>query len=583
MSAANMNSGMTLLTDAQVPQQVAQQVESADGARAIEVAALFDDAVLEVRHFHNPAGGRLGRFTKALLGTAGAALLGTGALFAQSYAQVVAEKAQAEAGRPVRAKNFGHARDGAAAGLLFYGIGGLLYGLYRAKEERQENEFSIGSATGTTFKLSGDGLPAARFPLVRSNGTDYEFLFTESMTGALSLHGQVTTLADLKTQAEPALGIPGAHSLAIPDGGRLALKYQNCEFLIRSVPRPRHYPVPLQVDWRAQSYTGAVLAGAASLLGLMFAMPPDPRSLALDSFSNEQLVRYLVKAPEVKEETAPWLQSQKQEAASSSGRAAKEKSGQMGKPEALRRTDARSSFAGPKNNPDPKLAQKAAAEAAKNVGVLGILHSGNVAGLTALLGDKSALGNEAENALGNINGLHVGDGYGHNGLGLIGYGPGGDGPGDNTIGLNLTGTCLPGTLCSNGNRNGTYGSRPPAAKLTCKNCGKAPPAWHLDPPTVVGYDKDLIRRVVRQHMNEVKFCYEKELQHDNGLSGRVVVKFSIGGMGGVTTSFVEASTLPRGQTDQCIANAVRRWQFPKPQQNGLVVVSYPFVLKTAAE
>jgi hypothetical protein len=33
--------------------------------------------------------------------------------------------------------------------------------------------------------------------------------------------------------------------------------------------------------------------------------------------------------------------------------------------------------------------------------------------------------------------------------------------------------------------------------------------------------------------------------------------------------------------EQCIAQAVRRWEFPKPQGGGIVIVSYPFVLKSA--
>ena len=66
---------------------------------------------------------------------------------------------------------------------------------------------------------------------------------------------------------------------------------------------------------------------------------------------------------------------------------------------------------------------------------------------------------------------------------------------------------------------------------------------------------------------------------DASLAGRVVVKLSIGGMGNVTTSFIESSTLKVPQTDKCIADAVRRWEFPKPN-GGLVIVSYPFVLKS---
>src|ERR1700749_3190787 len=75
----------TVLSEPPVPAQIAEQVETTDGARAIEVAALFDDAVLEVRHFDSPKAGRLTGLTKGLFGSAALALLGTGALFADSY------------------------------------------------------------------------------------------------------------------------------------------------------------------------------------------------------------------------------------------------------------------------------------------------------------------------------------------------------------------------------------------------------------------------------------------------------------------------------------------------------------------
>ena len=37
-------------------------------------------------------------------------------------------------------------------------------------------------------------------------------------------------------------------------------------------------------------------------------------------------------------------------------------------------------------------------------------------------------------------------------------------------------------------------------------------------------DKEIIRRVIRRHMNEVKFCYERELQRNPTLRGAVRVE-----------------------------------------------------------
>ena len=94
-------------------------------------------------------------------------------------------------------------------------------------------------------------------------------------------------------------------------------------------------------------------------------------------------------------------------------------------------------------------------------------------------------------------------------------------------------------------------------------------------------DKEIIRRIIRRHLNEVRFCYEKELMHKQDLYGRVMIQFTISGTGQVVASVVQNSTMNKPNVEQCIAQAVRRWEFPKPQGGGIVIVSYPFVLKAA--
>ena len=91
-------------------------------------------------------------------------------------------------------------------------------------------------------------------------------------------------------------------------------------------------------------------------------------------------------------------------------------------------------------------------------------------------------------------------------------------------------------------------------------------------------DKEIIQRIIRRHINEVKFCYEQAVKENPTLKGRVVVQFTIAATGQVVASTVAQSTMNSGTVDNCIAGAVRRWEFPKPQGGGIVIVSYPFVL-----
>jgi TonB family protein len=90
-------------------------------------------------------------------------------------------------------------------------------------------------------------------------------------------------------------------------------------------------------------------------------------------------------------------------------------------------------------------------------------------------------------------------------------------------------------------------------------------------------DRDIVRRIVRAHLNEVRYCYQRDLQHDPSLQGRVEVQFSIDGRGSVTASSVHATTMKRGSVAACVAKAARRWKFPTPRDGARVTVNYPFV------
>ncbi|MGB1016510.1 MAG: AgmX/PglI C-terminal domain-containing protein, partial [Nannocystaceae bacterium] len=77
-----------------------------------------------------------------------------------------------------------------------------------------------------------------------------------------------------------------------------------------------------------------------------------------------------------------------------------------------------------------------------------------------------------------------------------------------------------------------------------------------------GISKKVIRRIVRAHINEVRFCYNEGLTRDPELAGRIVVGFTIGADGNVVESKVAETTLGDSSVDTCIATAVGRWKFP---------------------
>ncbi len=94
-----------------------------------------------------------------------------------------------------------------------------------------------------------------------------------------------------------------------------------------------------------------------------------------------------------------------------------------------------------------------------------------------------------------------------------------------------------------------------------------------------GLDKDQIAAVINKHIGEVIYCYEKGLQVQPKLNGRVGVNFNINGSGKVSSASVGASSLKNAAVEGCIINRLKGWKFPKPVGGVNVKVQYPFVLK----
>lgn len=90
-------------------------------------------------------------------------------------------------------------------------------------------------------------------------------------------------------------------------------------------------------------------------------------------------------------------------------------------------------------------------------------------------------------------------------------------------------------------------------------------------------DRDLVRRILRAHLNEVRHCYAEGLERTPSLRGRVVVDFTVDGRGRVSRASISSTSRDR-RVERCITAAVRRWKFPKPQHGTTVRVTYPFVL-----
>ncbi len=194
--------------------------------------------------------------------------------------------------------------------------------------------------------------------------------------------------------------------------------------------------------------------------------------------------------------------------------------------------------------------------------------------LAGLGGDSSShifggggLGAGINNALGGLQaGSGMGDAHGVGGLGTRGMGVGGGGGGLGIGGL--------GTRGGGGGRG--HG-------ITLGGGGKRTTRIVPGRTTVVGgLDRSVIAEVIRRYQNQVRFCYERELQKNPSLEGRVAMQFTIDGTGRVSQAVVQEDTVGNnGAVGRCISQRIRRWRFPEPKGGGEVIVNYPWTFRAA--
>jgi hypothetical protein len=326
----------------------------------------------------------------------------------------------------------------------------------------------------------------------------------------------------------------------------------------------------LRPGWRGDlRITGAVALGTLLLLLLVRAVPSDPHALSLDDVgrSIRMTAAYVIPpvVPVPERVTGPGPAGGGAPTASAGPRGA---AGDR----AARPADARRATKGPAVRQD---ARAVAAFVRENT-LLAVLDGPRGGAFAEVIAEAPALGDNVVDVLAHLDGRFVASAFGVGGLGVSGTGRGGDdtgqpmlggAPGLHTIGIYGG---QDGVERGHGDNVGTLTRRHPR------------PIQFIVQPTILrgSLDKEIVRRVVRQHLNEVRFCYEQALVRRPALAGRVVTQFTIAPTGRVLASALQSSSLGEATVDACIVAATRRWEFPRPASGGIVVVSYPFQLSS---
>ncbi|MEZ4468540.1 MAG: AgmX/PglI C-terminal domain-containing protein [bacterium] len=85
-----------------------------------------------------------------------------------------------------------------------------------------------------------------------------------------------------------------------------------------------------------------------------------------------------------------------------------------------------------------------------------------------------------------------------------------------------------------------------------------------------------IAQVVGRRKSAIKSCYEKQPAPQQQAGRQVRVQFTIEQSGRVSSVRVVEDTLSDPLVGKCIANAIQRFRFDKPD-GGSVTVAFPFV------
>lgn len=537
------------------------------GSHAIEVQVLWKTSVLHVAHLKDGKSFVLSAKDAKLAPTAQV----TGGLWGVGGALMMAGAAMSDPQHLERSTGLLVGGIGAATALVGSGVG---IQLARKNEDALSDvsRFVVGEEV-----LGGAGdLPA----VLNSGGS--RFVFLPGATGEVELQGVKRTLEDLKAQghARASSAVPGGFEVNIQPEGRYRQELGGISIVAKVVAPGRVVAGHITRDTPlVGAVVGSFIAVGAAVLALNFAVSDDSGFLssANDEDRLNELRAFIQRQQERQPEQQPEQPQDNQQQGGTGTRHAGDE-GKMGRRDAPTRS---ARYAIKNNGEPPHLSRETARSQVQNRGVFAALGAagGMAAGSSGIVSPFGAMtesGVDDRNANGNMTGDAVGDAFGYGGLGAAGTGWGGGGTGEGTIGMGGIGTMGHGSGTGSGQGFGSGAGR------GLRNRGNTGPTVRAAPPTVTGLlSPEAIRRVVLRNLGQVNHCYEQGLATSPNIAGRVVVRFVIGGTGSVMGSNVNESSIPVPSVGECIANAVRRWQFPAPEGGGVVTVNYPFNLQPA--
>ena len=411
------------------------------------------------------------------------------------------------------------------------------------------NSAVLGSAWESAFFVPSDMLPSPNFRLFQQAGGKWTARVSDKWAGFVDVGETRRTFADLLADGSAKKGSDGLFAVDIAEDSRLVVDLGSTLFVAHLA-----YPGKLaakgasQIDWPILGIVAFMgFVTAALLFMFMFAPPPpDSSNNGLD----DHMVQLLLDKEKEKEKDK---KKEDKNPDAGEGAKAKKEEGKVGK------KDAKMDKA--KGEKVQMQKQQLDKEAAEDAGLLAALNDNAV--LDQAIG-ATGLNADTMSGIGGLIGAK-GTQMGSGGLGGRGGGLGGGGTADGLGGLGTKGR---GSGSSGyGSGGGDFGKK-----------GEGGIGQIGGDPIIMGaLDKSLIDAVIKRNMNQIRYCYTRELMKFPKLGGKITVKFSIAKDGTVSSASTKASTMGSPAVESCINGRFQRFQFPEPKGGGTVLVSYPFI------
>jgi len=418
--------------------------------------------------------------------------------------------------------------------------------------------YLIGDGVDVNHFADTAALPINEYVLAENDGARFLVNVPDTVSGDVLVGGRVIAVDTLR--AEGKLGastMPGSRTLSLPPGARCRLRIGALSFFINSVPSAGRVPPPTLfsgVDRQFVRHIGGALGLHALFLLLVFSIPAAAGSLSMDGFTHRDRfvdVTLIPKAPE----PAPVSDSGESQEQTRTEPDPTKVAPPSSKGSAIDRSaPAKRRRASPKTRARRRAVATAVADTVADQ--LDEQFSG-------LLGREGASASD----MGWIAGASAGA---QAGLPRV----------EATSGR---GECGHFTDCASSLTSSTVRTRVrgPIARADLGPKTSRKPRIIPQRPTVQGsLSMDVIARTIRQNRGGYRYCYERRLNQQKDLAGKIRLQFVIGSDGTVVVARVAESTMGDVAVESCLTRRMQQTRFPRPKDGGTVVVRYPFLFKS---